>query len=149
MSFSDEEQALERTFVMVKPEGAQRRLIGQIVSRFERSGLKLVALKFVQPTIEQLTDHYIEHIDRDYFSSMIEYLSTGGPVVPIVLIGPGSVALARRIIGLTDPSSCLGCLWGDFAISIKRSTIHGADSTESAEREISIWFEKEELLTHK
>ena len=79
MSFSDEEQALERTFVMVKPEGAQRRLIGQIVSRFERSGLKLVALKFVQPTIEQLTDHYIEHIDRDYFSSMIEYLSTGDP----------------------------------------------------------------------
>ena len=89
----------EQTFVMVKPEGVLRGLVGEIVSRFERRGLRLAALKIVTPTLDQLVEHYAEHKDRDYFSSMIGHLSTSGPVVPMVWIGPGSVAAVRCMIG--------------------------------------------------
>jgi len=92
--------AEERTFVMVKPEGVLRGLVGEIVSRFERRGLRLAALKIVNPTLDQLVDHYVEHKDRDYFGSMIDHLSTSGPVVPMVWVGPGSVAIARCMIGI-------------------------------------------------
>ena len=101
MSASDGSSSTEeRTFVMVKPEGVQRGLIGEIVSRFERRGFRLAALKFVKPAYDQLVDHYVEHKDREYFQSMIDHLSTSGPVVPMVWIGPGSVAAARCMIGI-------------------------------------------------
>jgi nucleoside-diphosphate kinase len=142
--------AIEQTFVMVKPEGVQRRLIGQIVSRFEARGLQLQALKFIRPTLDQLKEHYIEHKDRDYFQSMIGYLSGAGPVLAMVWSGPGSVDLARQIIGLTDPSQSRCCtLRGDYALSVKRTAVHGADSPKSAQREISIWFEKHEIMEKK
>ena len=140
----------EQTFVMVKPEGIQRGLIGVIIARFEQRGLQLQALKFVQPNLDQLKEHYIEHKDRDYFGSMIDYLSNAGPVLAMVWSGSGSVALARQMIGITDPAQS-GCstLRGDFAISVKRTAIHGADSQESADREMSIWFEKNEIINWK
>ncbi len=136
----------ERTFVMVKPEGVQRGLVGEILMRLEKRGLRLAALKFVRPTFDQLVEHYIEHKNRDYFQSMINHLSTSGPVVPMVWIGPGSIAAARDMIGQTDPlESDSGSLRGDLTVSIKRTGVHGADSAEAAEREIKIWFIQEEL----
>ena len=146
MDFGLCDSQVERTFVMVKPEGIQRALVGLIIGRFEKLGLQLQALKFTKPSLAQLTDHYIEHQDRPYFNSMIEYLSNAGPVVVMVWIGPGSVALARKMIGLTDPgNSCSGSLRGDYALSMKRTAIHGADSVKAAEREIGIWFDEQEI----
>ncbi len=127
MNFGLSDSKLERTFVMIKPEGVQRGLVGAIIGRFEKLGLQLQALKFTKPSLAQLTDHYMEHQDRPYFSSMIDYLSNAGPVVVMVWYGPGSVALARKMIGLTDPGdSCCGTLRGDYAVSVKRTAIHGA-----------------------
>ena len=146
MSFGENDCEVERTFVMVKPEGVLRGLVGQLIGRFERRGLRLSALNLVKPDLEQLIEHYSEHRDRPYFLSMIEHLSTSGPVVAMVWSGPGSVTLARNLIGLTDPAqSRSGTLRGDLSVSVKRTAIHGADSTNSAEREISIWFNEDEV----
>jgi nucleoside-diphosphate kinase len=148
MNFGLADSQLERTFVMVKPEGVQRGLVGLIIGRFEKLGLQLQSLKFIKPNLSQLKNHYREHQDRPYFNSMIEYLSNAGPVVVMVWFGHGSVAMARKVIGLTDPgNSCCGSLRGDFAVSVKRTAIHGADSEEAAEREIRIWFDEQEIVS--
>jgi nucleoside-diphosphate kinase len=127
---------------MVKPEGVQRGLVGELVGRLERSGLKLAALKLVNPTPDQLIRHYEEHKDRPYFESMIRHLSTAGPVMAAVWTGPGCVAQARKLIGVTDPcQSDAGSIRGDLAVSVKRTAIHGADSAAAAERELRIWFQ--------
>lgn len=131
---------MERTFVMVKPDGVQRGLIGDIVARFERKGFTLVAAKFllVSPALAQ--EHYAEHKERPFFGELVSFI-TSSPVFAMVWEGQGVIATARGMMGKTNPADAApGTIRGDYAVSIGMNIIHGSDSPESAEREIGIWF---------
>jgi nucleoside-diphosphate kinase len=136
----------ERTFVMVKPDGVQRGLIGDIVSRFEERGLKLVAGKFMQIDDELAREHYAEHVDKPFFDDLSGFI-TSGPVFAMVWEGQDAVAQVRTMMGETDPAeSAPGTIRGDFGLDLGRNVIHGSDTEEgSAEREIGLFFDDEEL----
>ncbi|XP_051023935.1 nucleoside diphosphate kinase 3 isoform X2 [Acomys russatus] len=130
----------ERTFLAVKPDGVQRRLVGEIVLRFERKGFKLVALKLVQASEELLREHYAELRGRPFYSRLVKYMSSG-PVVAMVWQGLDVVRASRALIGATDPGDAMpGTIRGDFCVEV------GNDSVESAHREIALWFRDDELL---
>ncbi|XP_042145921.1 nucleoside diphosphate kinase B-like [Ixodes scapularis] len=136
----------ERTFVIVKPDGVQRGLIGKVVSRFEKNGFKLVAMKFLQATEEILKKHYEELSDRPFFHALIKYMQMG-PIVIMVWEGKEVVKRARDIIGATDPlKSSPGTIRGDYGIVTGRNVVHGSDSLPSSKREIELWFEKAEVV---
>ncbi|KAH0520621.1 nucleoside diphosphate kinase 3 isoform X1 [Chionomys nivalis] len=136
----------ERTFLAVKPDGVQRRLVGEIVRRFERKGFKLVALKLVQASEELLREHYAELRERPFYSRLVKYMSSG-PVVAMVWQGMDVVRASRALIGATDPGDAMpGTIRGDFCVEVGKNVIHGSDSVESAHREIALWFHEEELL---
>ncbi|CAN8032379.1 unnamed protein product [Ixodes persulcatus] len=136
----------ERTFVIVKPDGVQRGLIGKVVSRFEKNGFKLVAMKFLQATEETLKKHYEELSDRPFFHALIKYMQMG-PIVVMVWEGKEVVKRARDIIGATDPlKSNPGTIRGDYGIVTGRNVVHGSDSLPSSKREIELWFEKAEVV---
>jgi nucleoside-diphosphate kinase len=140
----------ERTFVMVKPDGVQRGLIGDIVSRFEDRGLKLVAGKFMKIDDELAREHYAEHVDKPFFGDLAEFI-TSGPVFAMVWEGQDAVAQVRTMMGETDPAeSAPGTIRGDFGLDLGRNVIHGSDTEEgSAEREIGLFFDDEELLDYE
>ncbi|MEM4781104.1 MAG: nucleoside-diphosphate kinase [Halalkalicoccus sp.] len=130
----------ERTFVMVKPDGVQRGLIGEIVSRFEDRGLKLVGGKFVQIDEELAHEHYGEHEDKPFFEGLVDFL-TSGPVFAMVWEGQDAVAQVRRMMGETDPAeSAPGTIRGDFGLDLGRNVIHGSDGPDSAARELALHF---------
>eukprot|EP00331_Platyophrya_macrostoma_P015917 CAMPEP_0176475106 /NCGR_PEP_ID=MMETSP0127-20121128/43416_1 /TAXON_ID=938130 /ORGANISM="Platyophrya macrostoma, Strain WH" /LENGTH=145 /DNA_ID=CAMNT_0017870653 /DNA_START=57 /DNA_END=494 /DNA_ORIENTATION=+ len=130
---------------MVKPDGVQRGLVGEILSRFEKRGYKLCALKFTTPTKELLEEHYADLKEKPFFKGLIEYMLSG-PVVAIVWEGTGVVATGRKILGETNPlASAPGTIRGDFAIDVGRNVCHGSDSVETAQREIKLWFKDEEV----
>lgn len=136
----------ERTFVAVKPDGVQRRLVGEVVRRFERKGFKLVALKLVQASEDLLREHYAELRERPFFGRLVRYMGSG-PVVAMVWQGLDVVRASRALIGATDPADAQpGTIRGDFCLEIGKNVIHGSDSVESARREIELWFRKDELL---
>ena len=137
----------ERTFVMVKPDGVQRGLIGEIVSRFEDRGLKLVAGKFMRIDEELAREHYAEHVDKPFFDELAEFI-TSGPVFAMVWEGQDAIAQVRTMMGETDPAeSAPGTIRGDFGLDLGRNVIHGSDTEAgSAEREIGLFFDDEELL---
>jgi nucleoside-diphosphate kinase len=136
----------ERTYIMIKPDGVNRHLVGEIITRFEQRGYKIVGLKMVKPTKEIAEAHYAEHKERPFFSGLVNFLSSG-PVVAIVVEGEGAIAAARTMIGATRPTqSAPGTIRGSYAVSTGRNIIHGSDSVESANREISLWFKPEELV---
>ncbi|CAD8132679.1 unnamed protein product (macronuclear) [Paramecium tetraurelia] len=136
----------ERTFIMVKPDGVQRRLVGKIIQRFEDRGFKLVALKFVAPDQGLLTQHYADLKERPFFPSLLKYVSSG-PVAAMVWEGKDAVKTGRVMLGETNPlASKPGTIRGDFAIDVGRNVIHGSDSVESANKEISLWFQPQELV---
>lgn len=140
---------MEKTFLMVKPDGVQRGLIGEIVARFEKKGLKLLAGKIMVVTEEQAKTHYIEHESKPFFGSLISYI-TSGPVFAMVWEGKDSVALTRSMIGATKPTDAApGTIRGDYAVEMSRNLIHGSDSVESAEREIANMFKADELVTYE
>ncbi len=125
---------------MVKPDGVQRRLVGEIIRRFENKGLKLSALKMVTPTREMAEAHYAVHRGKPFFAGVVAFISSG-PVVAMVWEGDDVVALARKIMGATKPADSVpGTIRGDYANTIEQNLIHGSDSLENAEQEISIWF---------
>jgi len=131
---------VERTFLMVKPDGVQRRLVGEIIRRFEAKGFTLAALEMVKPTREQAEAHYGVHRGKPFFEDVVSFISSG-PVVAMVWEGDDVVALSRKLIGATKPAdSTPGTIRGDFANSIEENLIHGSDSHENANLEISIWF---------
>lgn len=133
-------EARERTFLAIKPDGVQRRLIGEIISRFEQKGFKLVASKMVHPSEELLEEHYAEHKGKGFFPKLIAYMSSG-PVFAMVWEGTEVIRTCRTMMGATKPlESAPGTIRGDYAIDMGRNIIHGSDSVESAEREISLWF---------
>ncbi|KAG7459797.1 hypothetical protein MATL_G00214470 [Megalops atlanticus] len=136
----------ERTFIAVKPDGVHRRLVGEIIRRFERKGFRLVGLKLMQASESLLKDHYWELRDKPFFNGLIRYMSSG-PVVAMVWQGLDVVKTARRMLGETNPADSLpGTIRGDFCVEVGRNVIHGSDSVESAQREISLWFQQQELM---
>jgi nucleoside-diphosphate kinase len=139
---------MDRTFVMVKPDGVQRGLVGEIVSRLEAKGLKLVAARFEKLAEPQVTDQYKEHLAKPFFPSLKQYIM-GGPVFLMVWEGRNVVTIVRKVIGATNPQEAApGTIRGDFGIDIGRNVIHASDSPESAARELDIHFKPAELFTY-
>ena len=131
---------MERTFLMVKPDGVERRLVGEIIRRFENKGFTLAGLKMLTPTREMAEAHYAVHRGKPFFEGVVGFISSG-PVVAMVWEGEDVVALARRVIGATKPAdSTPGTIRGDYANAIEQNLIHGSDSVENAQTEIGIWF---------
>ena len=131
---------------MIKPDGVQRNLIGEVIRRLENKGFTLVGLKLMQVSRELAEKHYDVHKERPFFGSLVEFI-TSGPVVAMVWEGDGVVASARKIIGATNPLSAEpGTIRGDFGINIGRNLIHGSDAIETAQREVSLWFGDAELV---
>lgn len=139
---------MEKTFLMVKPDGVQRNLIGEIVSRFESKGFQLVGAKLMAIPVELAEQHYGEHKERPFFGELVEFI-TSGPVFAMVWEGENVIATARTMMGATNPKdSAPGTIRGDFAATVGKNIIHGSDSPESAEREIGLFFKEEELVTY-
>jgi nucleoside-diphosphate kinase len=140
----------ERTFVMVKPDGVQRGLIGGVVSRFEDRGLKLVAGKFMRIDRELAEQHYGEHAEKPFFDDLVGFI-TSGPVFAMVWEGQDAVAQVRRMMGETDPAeSAPGTIRGDYGLDLGRNVVHGSDTEDgSAEREIELFFDDEELVDYE
>lgn len=141
--------AMERTYLMVKPDGVQRGLVGEIMSRFEKKGLKLVAAKLMVIPKETAEKHYAEHKDKKFFPSLISYI-TSGPVFAMVWEGENAVQVCRNIMGKTNPQEFApGTIRGDYCMVTGVNIIHGSDSPESAAREIGIFFRPEDLVDYK
>ncbi|MCU0534128.1 MAG: nucleoside-diphosphate kinase [Hydrococcus sp. Prado102] len=138
---------MERTFLMVKPDGVQRNLVGEVIRRLETKGFTLVGLKLMKVSRELAEKHYDVHKERPFFGSLVEFICSA-PVVAMVWEGDGVVASARKMIGATNPLTAEpGTIRGDFGVSIGRNLIHGSDAIETAQREISLWFATEELVS--
>ena len=132
---------MERTFVAIKPDGVQRGVIGHVISRLERRGLKLVAIRMMQVEDDLARRHYGEHVDRPFFPGLVSFI-TSGPIVAMIWEANNAVALARQTMGATNPAEAApGTIRGDFGIDIGRNIVHGSDSPESAEREIGLFFD--------
>ncbi|WP_099040604.1 nucleoside-diphosphate kinase [Mycobacterium neglectum] len=131
----------ERTLVLIKPDGVQRRLIGEILGRIERKGLTVAALQLQDVNDELARKHYAEHDGKPFFGSLLEFI-TSGPVVAAIVEGPRAIAAFRQIAGGTDPveKAAPGTIRGDFALITQDNLVHGSDSPESAAREIDLWF---------
>jgi len=139
---------IERTFVMVKPDGVQRGLIGEIISRLERKGLKIVAMKMMKIEKSLAKEHYAEHKEKPFFGDLISYI-TSGPVVAMVVEGKEAVSVVRTLVGQTNPREALpGTIRGDFGMDVGRNVIHASDSLKSADREINLFFKEEEILSY-
>ena len=137
---------MERTFVAVKPDGVQRGLIGEVIGRFEKRGLKLVGLKLLVVPRETAETHYGEHKGKPFFDGLVKFF-TSGPIVAMVWEGAGAIALSRTTIGATDPAKAQpGTVRGDLALEMGRNIVHASDSAESAAREIGIFFTEKELV---
>jgi len=138
---------MERTFIMIKPDGVQRNLVGEVIRRFETKGFKLVGLKFLSVSKELAEKHYGVHKERPFFGGLVQFI-TSSPVVAMVWEGDGVVASARNLIGATNPlTSPPGTIRGDFGVSVGRNLIHGSDAIETAQYEIGLWFTSEELVS--
>jgi nucleoside-diphosphate kinase len=135
-----------RTFVMVKPDGVRRGLVGTVIARFEQKGLRLVGLKLLAVTPELAAQHYAEHREKPFYPELVQFI-TSGPVVAMVFEGRDAVTVARTIMGATDPvKAAPGTIRGDFGLAITENIVHGSDSAESAEREIGLYFTPQELV---
>jgi nucleoside-diphosphate kinase len=131
---------VERTLILVKPDAFARGLTGEIVSRFERKGLKIAALRRMTVTRELAERHYAEHAERPFFGELVDFI-TSGPIVAMVLEGPDAVTAARQVIGATNPlEAAAGSIRGDLAIETGRNLVHGSDAQSSAERESALFF---------
>lgn len=140
---------MERTFLMVKPDGVQRGLVGEIVSRFERKGFQLIGGKFMTITRELAEEHYSEHKDKPFFGELVDFI-TSGPVFAMVWRGENIIAIARKMMGATNPVDAeSGTIRGDYGQTIGMNIIHGSDSEASATREIELFFDAQELVTYE
>ena len=136
----------ERTFAMVKPDGVQRGLVGEIVRRYEARGLKLAGLKLMNVPRGMAEEHYAEHKGKPFYPGLVDYI-TSGPVVALCLEGKNAVGVVRTVNGATKPWDALpGTIRGDFALDIGRNVVHGSDSVDAAKRELGIYFNKDELV---
>ncbi|KAL8827112.1 MAG: hypothetical protein Q9191_003384 [Dirinaria sp. TL-2023a] len=141
--------ASEQTFIAIKPDGVQRGLIGDIISRFEKRGYQLVAMKLVTPSKEHLEKHYEDLSDKPFYKGLVTYMLSG-PICAMVWQGRSAVKTGRDLLGATNPlASAPGTIRGDYAIDVGRNVCHGSDSVENAKKEIDLWFQKGEVLEYK
>ena len=139
---------VERTFVLLKPDAVARKLTGEIIGRFESKGLKTIALKLLMVTPELSKRHYAEHVSKSFYPMLEEFI-TSGPVVALVLEGPGAIGVVRTMLGPTNGRDAApGTIRGDFGLSRQMNMVHGSDGPEAAAREIPIYFKPEELVSH-
>jgi nucleoside-diphosphate kinase len=137
---------MQRTLILLKPDCVHRRLAGEVTSRFERKGLRLVGLKLVQPSRQIAEKHYAVHQGKPFYESLLAFL-TSGPTIAMVWEGREAVATARNLIGATDGAKAApGTIRGDFGISVQNNLVHGSDSPENAAAEIALWFQPTEVL---
>jgi len=135
-----------RTLVFVKPDGVRRGLVGEIIQRFERRGIRIVGLKMVHPTRELAEKHYAVHRDKPFFESVVQFI-TSGPVVAMALECPNAIEITRQMMGATNPANAApGTIRGDFGLDIEQNIIHGSSDPEAAEYELNLWFKPEELI---
>ena len=140
---------MERTFVMVKPDGVQRGLVGEVISRLERKGLKSVAVNMFWIKRELAENHYAEHREKPFFSALVDYI-TSGPVVAMVVEGRNAVKVVRNLVGATNPvEAAVGTIRGDFGLDVGRNIVHASDSLQSADREISLFFDEKEIVEYE
>lgn len=138
-----------KSFVMMKPDAVQRRLMGKILSRFEEKGLQIVAVKLMQIDEDLAKTHYGEHADKPFFGSLIEYI-TSSPSLAMVIEGEEAISTIRKLVGATNPLEAdLGTIRGDFAMDTGRNIIHASDSPDSAEREINLFFNEDEICDYE
>ncbi|KAK3821476.1 MAG: nucleoside diphosphate kinase [Benniella sp.] len=136
---------IERTFIMIKPDGVERGLTGEIIKRFENKGFQLVALELQHPSLDRLEEHYGDHKGKGFFEGLIKYMSSG-PVVAMVWQGESVVESGRVLLGATNPIKSLpGTIRGDYALDVGRNICHGSDSVDSAKKEIKLWFGDAEI----
>ncbi len=139
---------MEKTLVLVKPDGVQRGLSGEIISRFENRGLKLVGLKLMQVTEQLAKQHYNEHTERPFFPGLVNFI-TSGPIIAMAWEGDNAISIVRQTMGTTNPvEASPGTIRGDLAINIGRNVVHGSDGLESAERELDLFFNQGEILDY-
>ena len=130
----------DRTLILVKPDGVARGLVGEVITRLEAKGLRLVAAELRTLTVEVAEQHYAEHRERPFFGSLVEFI-TGGPLLALVVEGPRAIEAFRALAGATDPvKAAPGTIRGDFALEVQNNIVHGSDSPESAAREIALFF---------
>jgi nucleoside-diphosphate kinase len=133
---------MDRTLILVKPDAFERRLTGEVVARFERKGLTIVAMKHMTVERDLAERHYAEHRGKPFFGDLVEFI-TGGPLVAMVLEGHEAVSAARQVIGATNPlEAAPGSIRGDFGLEVQTNLVHGSDAPESAEREVALFFPK-------
>jgi nucleoside-diphosphate kinase len=131
---------MDRTLILVKPDAFARGLTGEIIARFERKGLTIVALKHMTVTEDLAKQHYAEHAERPFFGERVEFI-TSGPIVAMVLEGTDAITAARQVIGATNPlEATTGSIRGDFAIEVGKNMVHGSDAVESGQREAALFF---------
>jgi nucleoside-diphosphate kinase len=140
---------MERTLVLIKPDGVQRGLIGEIVGRLERRGLRLTAAKFIQVSTELAETHYAIHKGKPFYESLIKYI-TSAPVMAMVWEGPSAVGAVRQTMGATRPTEAApGTIRHDYALEVGRNLTHASDSVENGEKEVGLWFAPKELVSWK
>jgi nucleoside-diphosphate kinase len=139
---------VETTFVMLKPDAVQRGLVGEIIQRFERRGLKIVAMKMLWMSREFAGQHYAVHVGKPFYEGLIKYI-TSGPVVAMVLEGTNAIEVARTTMGATNPAKAApGTIRADYGLEMGRNLVHGSDGPDTAEFEIGLWFTDEEILNY-
>ena len=139
---------MEQTYIMIKPDAVQRGLMGEVISRIEKRGLKIAAMRLGVMSEDNAKEHYKEHVERPFFASLIEYV-TSGPSVSMVVEGKNAIAIMRAVNGATNPVDALpGTIRGDFAVETGRNVVHASDSPESAQREIAIHFKESEIVNY-
>lgn len=139
---------MQQSYVMVKPDGVQRNLVGEVISRMEKRGLKILAIKMYTIPKETARAHYAEHEGKPFFQSLLDFI-TSGPSVSIVIQGKNAVSVIRTMVGATNPSeAAAGTIRGDFGLDTGRNIVHASDSTESAKREISIHFSESDISVY-
>ena len=139
---------MQRTLVLLKPDAVQRGLVGELMSRLERKGLKFIAMKLMSISDDMARRHYGEHLDKPFFEGLVGFI-TSSPVVAMVLEGENAVSVVRNVMGETDPQKATpGTIRGDLAVSIRTNLIHGSDSEESAAREIGLFFSNDEIVEY-
>jgi len=137
---------MEKTLVLVKPDGVKRGLIGDIIRRFENRTLKVLALKIIKPTREMAERHYAVHRGKPFFEGVVDYISAD-PIVAMVLSGDNAIAVVRGMVGALQPVDAHpGTIRGDYTLSVSENLVHASDSPESSAREIDVWFKPEEIL---
>lgn len=139
---------MERTLILIKPDGVQRGFIGEIITRIEKRGFKLAGLKLMQVSAELARKHYAEHQERPFFLDLVKFI-TSAPLVAMVVEGPNAIAQMRKMMGSTNPQeAAIGTIRGDYALATSYNIIHGSDGPESAARELKLFFKDDELVTY-